>query len=154
MVANEGGFERSERILLDSRGMKDLMPLDFDLDGDCDLVAAACSEPVVLLLENRGMDGWHPATVQRGAVPKAIAVTDLDRDAFPDLVVACAGGEGAALSGFLNPGLSGSGGWTGDFSIPGSFTAVGVSEDGPGLMAACSMAPEGSGCLLTIYGGE
>jgi hypothetical protein len=151
MVENDGGFELAGRILLDSRGMKDLQPLDFDLDGDCDLVAAACSEQVVLLVENRGRDGWLQTQVPVGAVPKAIAITDLDRDTFPDLVVACAGGDGAALQGLLNPGLSDGGGWTECFSIPGSFTAVAVSGGRTGLVAACSFGPDGSGCLLTIY---
>jgi hypothetical protein len=152
MVENDGGFERAARILLDSRGMKDIQPLDFDLDGDCDLVAAACSEPVVLLLENRGLDGWHSTSVQLGAVPKAIAIADLDQDEFPDLVVACAGGNGAALEWLLNPGLSDRGGWRKCFAIPGSFTAVAVSGGLTGLVAACSIGPDGSGCLLTIYG--
>jgi hypothetical protein len=151
MVVNDGGFERAERVSLDSRGMKDLVPLDYDLDGDFDLAAAACSEPVVLLLENRGSEGWYAATLRAGAVPKAVVVTDLDSDSFPDLVVASAGGDGAALAGLLNPGSSGRGVWSECFSIPGSFTAVGLSEERTGLMAAGSIEPDGPGCLLTIF---
>jgi len=110
---------------------------DLDLDGRVDVVAAGADPAQVRVLANTG-DGELAAAVVQPPGPTDgalldIAVGDLDRDGYPDLVAADLGGfalrvaRGDRAGGFLAPQFYGSG-------FLGTASALAIGDvDGDGL---------------------
>lgn len=86
-------------VVLDAVGSA-AVACDLDRDGDVDLLVAAPDRDAVSFLRNRGNGVFaRPVTIALGASPVAVAVADLDGDAWTDLVVVDAqGAVGVALN--------------------------------------------------------
>jgi hypothetical protein len=75
-----------------------IVAVDFDGDGDTDLVVANRSTGQLILLENDGMGGFmQSGTIPTGRRPASIAAADLNGDMVTDLAVAIIGDDQVAV---------------------------------------------------------
>jgi hypothetical protein len=81
---------------------------DFNRDGKLDIVSENANAGLSVFLGNGDGTFQNPQNYDAGLYPSAVAVGDFNRDGFPDLAVAGAGGT-STVSVLLN---------TGDWSVP------------------------------------
>jgi hypothetical protein len=94
-------------------GLRGLMAIDLDLDGDTDLVTLGLMGRTIRVLKNDGLANFsvQSYTLAAGLEARSFACVDLDGDRAPELILLTAGGTPAqALRTLRNPG-------SGDFDL-------------------------------------
>lgn len=117
-----------ERLLI-TGGNTELRVVDFDADGDLDIVGTS-RDSVTLLLREPGAPDVLPAFFAAGGDASAVTVADLNGDGLPDAVAGLGNDDGVSV--LLNDGSGGLGA-PAFFAAPGSIFCIesgDVDDDG------------------------
>ncbi|MEM9555938.1 MAG: FG-GAP-like repeat-containing protein [Acidobacteriota bacterium] len=98
---------QSPTTIIHQAGARGGVAADIDRDDDLDWVSAAAAGGITWY-DNDRLGTWTAQTIDASFAGHALAVADIDRDAWPDLVAVSDSGDG--LVWFENPGATGS--WT------------------------------------------
>ncbi|WP_020477107.1 putative Ig domain-containing protein, partial [Catenovulum agarivorans] len=125
-----GSFADGVQISSDAKATRTLLAIDIDTDGDTDLIAANTNGHANALYRNQSAGSWpaNGTELDSSAAVIAAAITDIDGDFFPDVVVSQ---QANGISYYLNYG-------SGDMSTatqvdnlePTSLTVADINHDG------------------------
>ncbi len=119
--------------------------IDFDDDGDLDIVSSVTAASELALVENLGGGAFGgEQTIPSGPSPTAIAARDMDLDGRPDLVVIAGGAGGGLMIHYALP--------AGGFSSPSFWpTGIGLGWTVPNALRFADI--DGNGFLDVITSG-